>query len=376
MVGFGWMGRVHTQAYARVLHHFPELGLTPKLIAVADDEPARATRAAEQYGFVLTTSNWRDVAADSRVGAVSITVPNYLHREVAVAMATAGKHIWLEKPAGMGTADTRSILRAVEQGGVQSTVGFNYRNAPAVMAARDLIASGELGTLTHGRFQLFSDYAAHPQGALTWRFERTRGGNGVLGDLASHAGDLAWYLMGEVSSVVADTAVFVPERTRPSEPTTGHSITHGGPTGPVENEDYMACLLSMSSGARAVIEVSRASVGEQNAYGFEVHGTKGAVGWDFRRMNELRVGAGGGYQDQAMSTVFVGPQHGFFGAFQPGAANAMGYDDLKVIEAYQFLRSIVEGTPHGATISDALRSARLLEAIEASVASRAWAPLR
>lgn len=376
MVGFGWMGRVHTQAYARVLHHFPELGLTPKLIAVADDEPARATRAAEQYGFVLTTSNWRDVAADSRVGAVSITVPNYLHREVAVAMATAGKHIWLEKPAGMGTADTRSILRAVEQGGVQSTVGFNYRNAPAVMAARDLIASGELGTLTHGRFQLFSDYAAHPQGALTWRFERTRGGNGVLGDLASHAGDLAWYLMGEVSSVVADTAVFVPERTRPSEPTTGHSITHGGPTGPVENEDYMACLLSMSSGARAVIEVSRASVGEQNAYGFEVHGTKGAVGWDFRRMNELRVGAGGSYQDQAMSTVFVGPQHGFFGAFQPGAANAMGYDDLKVIEAYQFLRSIVEGTPHGATISDALRSARLLEAIEASVASRAWAPLR
>lgn len=372
VVGFGWMGRVHTQAYARVLHHFPDLVLRPALVAVVDEEPGRAVRAAEQYGFELMASDWQEVAADPRVEAVSVTLPNYLHREVSVAMARAGKHIWLEKPAGMGVADTEEIAAAVSETGVQSTIGFNYRNAPAVTAARELIAGGELGALTHARFQFFSDYAAHPQSALTWRFERSRGGSGVLGDLASHGADLAWYLMGEVSSVVAETAIFVPERPRPSGPSTGHVVAGGGSAGAVENEDYMACLLRMSSGARAVIEVSRVSVGDQNAYGFEVHGTNGAVMWDFRRMNELEVGTGANYRDQVMSTIFVGPQHGFYGAFQPGAANAMGYDDLKVIEAYQFLRSIAEGVPYGATVGDAVRAAQLLEAIERSVRSGTW----
>jgi predicted dehydrogenase len=252
-------------------------------------------------------------------------------------------------------------------------VGFNYRNAPAVMSARDMIAKGELGTLTHARFQLFSDYAAHPQGALTWRFERARGGNGVLGDLASHGVDMARFLLGEVASVSADSAIFVPERARPSGPTTGHTRSAAGPVGRVENEDYVACLMRMASGAHAVLEVSRASVGEQNAYGFSVHGTKGALSWDFRRMNELNVGTGDVFQDQPMSTVLVGPRHGFYGAFQPGAGIAMSYDDLKVVEAYQFLRSVVDGAPHGPTLDDALRSAVVLEAIDRSAREGTWA---
>ncbi|MFF4799222.1 Gfo/Idh/MocA family protein [Streptomyces sp. NPDC001351] len=376
VVGFGWMGRVHTQAYARVLHHYPRLGLRPQLITVAEEVPGRAEEAAAQFGFASTTRDWRDVVGDPRIQAVSITAPNFLHREIGVAMAEAGKHIWIEKPVGLSAADARAVADAVATAGVQGAVGFNYRNAPAVEAARELIASGAIGTVTHVRVRLFSDYAAHPESALTWRYEKERGGSGVLGDLASHGADLARYLLGDIEALTADTAVFIPQRARPTGATAGHTRATGGELGPVENEDYVSCLLRFASGARGVLEACRVSVGEQNNYGFEVHGTRGAVFWDFRRMNELGVSRGTSYQDQPVSTVYVGPGDGEFAAFQPGAANAMGMDDLKVIEAHRFLRSIAEGKPQGATLPDAVHSAAVLEAMARSVESGSWVSLR
>jgi predicted dehydrogenase len=376
IAGFGWMGRVHTQAYARVLHHFPQLTVAPQLVAVADEVPGRAEEAAEQFGFRKPTRDWHEVAADPDVAAVSIAAPNFLHREIGVAMAKAGKHIWIEKPVGLTADDARAVADAVKEAGVQGAVGFNYRNAPAVAAAKEMIDGGELGTITHVRFRLFSDYAAHPEGALSWRFERERGGSGALGDLASHGVDLARYLLGEIDTLVADTAIFLPARARPTGATAGHTRASGGEMGPVENEDYVTSLLRFASGARGVLEASRVSVGEQNNYGFEIHGTKGAVFWDFRRMNELGVSVGTAYQDQSVSTIFVGPAHGFYGAFQPGAATSMGYDDLKVIEAYQFLRSVADGTPHGATLEDAVASAAALDAMTRSAATGGWVPVR
>jgi predicted dehydrogenase len=375
VVGFGWMGRVHTQAYQRVPHHFPQLSVRPELVTVAEEVPGRAEEAAAQFGFASTTRTWREVVADPRVHAVSITAPNFLHREIGVAMAEAGKHIWIEKPVGLTAEDAGAVADAVTKAGVQGTVGFNYRNAPAVAYARDLIASGELGTVTHVRIRLFSDYAAHPEGALTWRYERARGGGGVLGDLASHGVDLARFLLGDITALAADTAVFIPERARPTGATAGHTLATGGVLGPVENEDYVSCLLRFASGARGVLEACRVSVGEQNNYGFEVHGTKGAVFWDYRRMGELGVSRGTSYQDQPVSTVYVGPGHGEYGAFQPGAANAMGYDDLKVIEARNFLRSIAEDTPYGPTLRDAVHSATALDAMSRSAAQGTWVSL-
>jgi len=372
VAGFGWMGRVHTQAYARVLHHFPALPLAPELIAVADEVPGRAADAAAQFGFDSAVNDWRDLATDPRVQVVSITAPNFLHREIGVAMAKAGKHIWIEKPVGLSTADAAAVADAVKAAGVQGAVGFNYRNAPAVVHARELIAAGELGTITHARFRMLSDYAAHPDGALSWRYERERGGSGVLGDLASHGVDLAWFLLGDIDSLVADSATFLAERARPTGATTGHGRATGGDLGPVENEDYVGSLLRFASGARATLEASRVAVGEQNNYGFEIHGTNGAVFWDFRRMGELGVSLGASYQDQSVSTVYVGPAHGTYGAFQPGSATSMSYDDLKVIEAYEFLRSVADGTSHGATLADAVRSAAALDAMAESVVTGSW----
>ncbi|WP_250001516.1 Gfo/Idh/MocA family protein [Actinoplanes sp. M2I2] len=368
VVGFGWMGRVHAQAYARVPHHFAD-ARPLRLVSVADDVPGRAEAAARRYGFEESTADWRSLVGDPRVRAVSITTPNFLHREMGSAFAAAGQHIWIEKPVGLTAADARAIV-----GDIQVTVGFNYRHAPAVEKARGIIADGGIGTVTHARFRFLSDYAAHPDGALSWRFERARGGNGVLGDLGAHGVDLVRHLLGEIDSLVADTAIFIPERPRPTTATAGHQRAAGEP-GPVENDDYFGSLLRMVSGARVTLDCSRVAVGEQNSYGFEIHGTTGALFWDFRRMGELGVGTGRSYQDEPVRTVYVGPADGDFGAFQPGAGIPLSFDDLKVIEAARFLRSVTDNQPYGPSLTDAIRAAEALDAMEQSAASGRWVTL-
>ncbi|MFT4043607.1 MAG: Gfo/Idh/MocA family oxidoreductase [Gordonia sp. (in: high G+C Gram-positive bacteria)] len=371
IIGFGWMGRVHAQAYARVRHHYPDLPLVPRLTVIADDVAGRAASAAAQFAVPRSVVDWRSLIADPAVSAVSVTAPNFLHREIGCAVVESGKHLWIEKPVGLSAADARAVADAARAAGVATAVGFNYRNAPAVESARQRIAAGEIGEITHARFRFFSDYAAHPDGALSWRFARERGGNGVLGDLASHGVDLIWYLLGDVEELAADAATFIDSRPIPHGATSGHQLATGAEHGSVENEDYVSAQLRMTSGARCVLEASRISVGEQNSYGFEIHGTKGILRWDFRRLGELEVG-GGGYQDVARATVFVGPGHGDYGAFQPGSANAMSYDDLKVIEAARWCAAIAGRGDGGATIDDAVRAAELVEAMTTSIAERRW----
>lgn len=375
IVGFGWMGRVHAQAYSRVLHHFPDLGVAPLLVAVADEVPGRAEEAAGRFGFETATGTWRELLADPRVEAVSVTAPNWLHREIGVAVVEAGRHLWIEKPVGLSAADARAVADAVAAAGVHSAVGFNYRNVPAVQLARELIGQGGIGRITHGRVQFLSDYAASPDGALTWRYSRELGGSGVLGDLASHAVDLVRHVLGEVVSLVSDTSVFIPERPRAGDATAGHVSATGGEPGPVENEDQVGALLRLASGARVLLEASRVAAGEQNAYGFEVHGTEGRVAWDFRRMGELEVSRGPQAADLPVQRVLVGPGAGDFAAFQPGAGIAMGYDDTKVVEAHNFLRSISEARPYGADVLDAARAAEVVEALVRSATTHRWVDL-
>jgi predicted dehydrogenase len=376
VVGYGWMGQVHARAYSRVRQHFPQQPLLPALVLVADAEEDRRADAQRSFGFETTTARWQDALTDDRVDAVSVTAPNFLHREIGAAVAAAGKHLWIEKPVGLSAQDAQAVADAVASTGVQSTVGFNYRNAPAVDHARNLIGEGAIGRVTNATFRLLADYAAHPHAPLSWRFERDQGGNGVLGDLVSHGVDFARFLVGEIDEVVADTATFIESRPL-SSGTVGHyDIVDGGEAGPVQNEDYLGCLLRFVGGARGSLESSRVSVGDQCTYGFTVHGTTGSVSWDFRRMGELTLSVGNSYLNQSSSTVYVGPQQGEFAQFQPGAGIPMGYDDLKVIEAQHFLSSIADGKPVGATIADAVAMAQVLDRIEESAVSRQWSRVR
>jgi predicted dehydrogenase len=375
VIGYGWMGRLHTQAYLRLRHHYPQLAAA-RLIGVADPEAERRDDAVSRFGFERSVADWRELLDDPAVEAVSVTAPNHLHPEIATAAAATGRHVWVEKPVGLTAADALAVASAVKEAGVQSCVGFNYRNVPAIRHARELIAGGSLGTITHARFRLFSDYAGHPRGALSWRFERGQGGTGVLGDLASHGVDLVRYLLGEVDEVIADTAVFIGQRPRPERVGSHYAIAEGDQTGEVENEDYVCSMLRTATGARVVLEASRVAVGDQNNYGLEIHATKGLVRWDFRRMGELEVSTGDSYASQPVTTVFAGPGHGDYAAFQPGAALAMSYDDLKVIEAAGFVASIADGKPRGATAEDAAASAEVLDAMARSAQAGRWTPVR
>ncbi len=374
VVGFGWMGQVHSRAFTRLLHHYPQAPMLPRLVAVADPEPARRAQATEAYGFGTAVEDWKALVERDDVDVVSVAGPNFVHRDVAVAAARAGKHVWVEKPVGRHLADTVDVAEAVRAAGVRSAVGFNYRNAPAVEQARGLVAEGRLGRVETVSVRLFSDYAAHPDGALSWRFDPAYAGTGVIGDLATHGLDLVRYVLGEdVTEVAADIATFITERPEPAAGAVSHySTAAGGQTGPVGNEDHVSALLRFRSGAHGILESSRVAVGEQCTYGIEVHGDRGALAWDFRRMGELRVAVDEGYTDAAWRTVHVAPGAGELAAFQPGAGIAMGYDDLKVVEAERLVRSIAEDRPLGATVDDALVTARAADALVRSAAERRW----
>lgn len=211
---------------------------------------------------------------------------------------------------------------------------------------------------------------------MSWRFALDRGGHGVLGDLASHGIDLVRFLLGDVDSVVAITDTFVPRRPLVDAGSSHYAVVDLADAavefGSVENEDYVAALLRTESGVAVVVESSRAAVGEQNHYGFEVHGTTGLVRWDFRRPGELSLSTGADYQGQSTSTVLSGPGDGEYAAFQPGAGITMSFDDTKVIEAWGFLRRIDGEHVDGPTIDDAVASARVLDAIVTSAADRRW----
>jgi predicted dehydrogenase len=376
IVGFGWMGQVHARAMTRLGQHFPDTPLLPRLVAVADTaEDDRTARAAQVFGFEHQLTDWRELIARDDVDLVCVTGPNFIHRDVAVAAAQAGKHLWVEKPAGRNAAETTEILRAVEAAGVQAAAGFNYRNAPAVEHARELVRSGRLGRVEHTTVRFCSDYSAHPDGALTWRFKNEYAGTGVLGDLVSHATDLARYVVGDIEELVVDRATFITERPAAVGAASHFSRGADGPREAVENEDYVSALLRFTDGSRGLLESSRTEVGSQNDYSIEVHGTEGAVRWNYRRMGELQVCLDQDAQDAAYSTVMATPSYGELGAFQPGAANPMSYDDLKVIEAHRLVESIAAGKPVGATVRDAVVAAETVDAMVRSADSRAWVRL-
>lgn len=372
LVGVGWMGRVHSIAYRRARDHFPDCAGVARLVVAADDDAERAQAAVAQLGYERSTGDWREVVAAPEVEAVSIAAPNRLHREVAIAAAEAGKHLWIEKPVGRLPAETAAVAAAVERAGVRSLVGFNYRHAPAVRHSRTLIESGAIGTVDHFRSQWIAAYAADPRGALSWRFLAEDAGLGILGDLGSHAVDLAQYLLGPIESVTARTQTIVEERPVPSGAGTHFAVVEDGPTATVENEDAVWSIVRFASGVTGTLEASRVAMGPQARYAFEVHGSGGALAWDFERMNELQVFDASVAGDAGYARVLMGPQHEPFGRFQPGPGLPMGYDDLKVIEAVQFLESVVDGQQREPGVTEALAAAKVIAAMERSAASGLW----
>jgi predicted dehydrogenase len=375
LVSVGWMGRLHSQSYRRVGYHYPELPVRPRLVIAADVDAGRARYAVEELGYAHSTTDWREVVEHPDVEVVSITAPNHLHRELALAAAERGKHFWIEKPLGRTAEDAAAIASAAARARLRTAVGFNYRQAPGIQHARHLVASGQLGRVTHVRCSFLNDYAADPRVARSWRYRRDLAGSGALGDLMSHAIDLLQYVAGPVTEVSALTATLVTERPTPAEGAGDHFAVAGGDGGEqaaVDNDDYAAALLRLVGGGVGTAEASRITVGPSCQLALDVHGTDGAVSWDFERMNQVRVCLGRSGPNHGYTVVHAGPEHGDFARFQPGPSIAMGFDDLKVIEAALFLRSVTSGEQLAASAADASAVANVLAAIERAAASRGW----
>lgn len=373
LISVGWMGRLHSRAYLATAHHFPELPVRAVLRTAADPDEGGRRHAVDALGYERAVADYRDLLADPEVDAVSICSPNFLHREIAVAAARAGKPFWIEKPMGRSAAESREIAEAAASADVVTSVGFNYRHVPAIAEARRLVRSGALGTITNVRASFLADYSADPGGALTWRFLQERAGSGVVGDLLSHGIDLAQFLVGRIASVTAADGTFIAERPLPSAAAAGHFSRGdaGGPVGAVENEDYAAVIGRFDSGAIGVFESSRIAVGPHAEYVVEVYGTKGSLRWDFQRLNELRLA-----DDRAgYRTIMAYPGYGEFARFQPGPGTSMGFDDLKTIEASLFLRSIAEGRQLAPSAADGWAAAEVADAALASARHGAWVPV-
>ena len=372
IIGMGWMGMVHGRAYRQVRQRFPESELLPDLVICADDVANRCGQARDMLGFTRTTTDWREVIDDPEVSVVNITAPNCLHLEMVRAVADAGKHVFCEKPVGRSPGETDEIARAAADAGVLTWVGYNYRWAPLVQHTRRLVADGKLGDITHYRGRFFAGYASHPDGVLSWRFQRDHAGSGALGDLMSHVADMAHMLAGPIRRVVGQQALIVEDRpVAPSGEGTHFSVGTGGKREPVTNEDYAGALVEFENGARGTFEVCRVIQGAKCQMAFEIHGTKGAVRWDFERMNELQLYSADGPHD-GFVTLQSGPAYPGHAHFNPGPAVGLGYDDLKAIETFHFLQSIAAGRQGEPGFGEALAVARVLSAIERSWSSDRW----
>jgi predicted dehydrogenase len=298
LISVGWMGKVHSRAYQAIPVVYPELGITPRLVIAADTEPSRADYARDVLGYEEGTLDYHDVLAHPDVDVVSICAPNFLHAEIGIAAAKAGKAFWIEKPVGRGVEETRSVEAAADAAGVASSIGFNYRHAPAIEQIKTLIADGSLGRITNVRGTFFADYSSEPNGALSWRFNRALAGSGVLGDLMGHLVDLIHYLGGPIGSISALTSTIHTQRPIQQMGTGTHfDVIEGGELGDVENEDYAAMLFrfadsAVAAGAVGTLEASRVAVGPRASYNIEIYGTEGSVMWDFERMNEFQVAIG------------------------------------------------------------------------------------
>ncbi len=375
VVGFGWMGQAHSRSAARIASLFPERVFDTALVVCGDNVAERREQAVSGVGFREAVEDWRAVVDHPDVDVVYVTAPNMMHEEIAIAAAEAGKAVFCEKPVG-GTPDqTVRIEAAARRAGVITGVGYNYRWAPLVQHAKALIESGRLGEITNYRGRFFSMYGADPMGLLSWRFLVDEAGYGVSSDILSHAVDLAHMLLGPITEVSGTRETFIRERPLPKAGGTHYDRGQpGDPTGEVTNEDYAAAMVRFANGARGTFESSRAIIGPESQMAFDVYGTKGALRWNLETMNEMQVFLVDeeGRAPRGYTTVYAGDRYPYHGHFVPGDANAIGYEDLKVIENFEFLTAVATGEQHRPGFSEAVQYVSFQSAWLRSCESGAW----
>jgi predicted dehydrogenase len=365
LIGAGWIGRVHAEQYQRV----PQLCSLPatkvKLRAVSDVVPELAQRIAEDFGFERRYADWRELIADPEVTLVDICTPNILHREIALAAAAAGKHVFCEKPLSMSGAEGREMFEAAEAAGIRHMVNFNYRRAPAIAFAKRLLTEGALGDVYHIRGGFTQDFAADPNLPWTWRFSKATAGGGSISTMGCHAIDLARYLVGEISHLVADLTIVFPERRKKE-----------GGVAKVDVDDSAALLLRFAGGVTGVLFTSWVAHGRKHHFEWEINASRGSLHFNSERLNELELYEASAPNDrQGFKTIYLGEPHPFGNVFGLKAGMGIGIRETFLLQVYEMLRAIVEDSPASPSFYDGWQVDRIVEAAQASSERRAWVSL-
>jgi predicted dehydrogenase len=362
IIGTGFMGKAHAFAYRAVAGIFPG-SLRPVLTCVADIDGPAAERAAGQLGFSRWSADWRSVVEDPEVEIVSITTPNVVHREMALAAVAAGKHVHCEKPIAPNAAAASDMMEAAEAAGVVTQVGYNYLRNPILKLARAMVAAGELGDITGFRGVHAEDYMADPAIPYGWRVDPS-GGGGAIADIGSHIIGLARFLIGPISEVIADLETVI--RTRPVAP--------GSPDRrAVEVDDIARLGVRFARGCGGTIEANWVATGRKMQLGFELTGTKGSLAFSQERMNELLFyRSGTDPRHNGFTRIEAGPQHHPYGLFCVAPGHQLGFNDLKTIEVAEFLSAIAGGERHGPDFREAWEIQRTIDTAIESSRTRRW----
>jgi predicted dehydrogenase len=369
MVGYGFMGRAHSNAYRKVNHLF-DLDYQPVLKAVCARDADKAKAFADRWGYESVETDWKKLLARKDIDAVDICTPNNLHKEIAIAAAKAGKMILCEKPLAMNVAEGEEMCRAVEAAKVPNIVWYNYRRVPAVTLAKKLIDEGKLGRIFHYRAVFLQDWtisADLPQGgAALWRLDAAAAGSGVTGDLLAHCIDTALWLNGKMSSVSAMTETFIKERK--------HNLT--GKVEKVGIDDACAFLGRFQNGSLAVFESTRYARGHKALYTFEINGEHASIQWDLHDLHRLNYfDHGDEGQVRGWRSIHVtDSDHPYMGKWWvPGLA--IGYEHSFVHQVADFLEGVAKGQPVGPTFRDALETQKVCDAVLESARSGRWAEI-
>ena len=366
MIGYGFMGRAHSNGYCKVGNFF-DLEYEPVLRAACARDEEKLKAFADNWGYETTETDWRKLIERDDIDAVDICVPNNLHKEMAIAAAQAGKMILCEKPLAMNTAEGEEMCRAVEDAGVANMVWYNYRRVPAVTLAKKLIDEGRLGRIFHYRAVFLQDWTIStdlPQGgAALWRLDAAAAGSGVTGDLLAHCIDTAIWLNGGIKNVSAMTETFVKERM--------HNLT--GKVEKVGIDDACAFLAHFDNGSLATFESTRYARGHKALYTFEINGEHASIAWDLHDLHRLS------YFDHGDDSLVRGWRsvHVTDGDMPymdkwwvPGLQ--IGYEHTFVHQVADFIEGISKGEPASPTFRDALETQKVCDAVLESAGSGQW----
>jgi predicted dehydrogenase len=366
MIGYGFMGRAHSNAWRKVGNFF-DLEYQPVLKAVAARNKAKAEDFASRWGYESVETDWKALVARDDIDAVDICVPNDLHMEIAIAAAKAGKMVLCEKPLARTAKEGEKMVAAIEKAKVPNMVWYNYRWVPAVSLIKQVVASGKLGKIFHYRANFLQDWTISPDvpqgGAGTWRLDVEAAGSGVTGDLIAHCVDSAIWINGSISELTAMTETFVKKRKH----------TETGKMQAVGIDDAAAVLARFENGSLGLFESTRYARGHKALYTLEINGERGSFMWNLHDLNRVS------WFDHSIegrlrgwtSILVTDGDHPYLGKWWvPGLT--IGYEHSFVHAVADFIDGLSTGKPASPTFREALETTRVCDAILKSGKTRKW----